>query len=406
MSTTGARSAAGRTGADRELARARTAVAIVFVANGLVFATLFSRVPDLRRALGLGNGELGLLLLAAAAGSVLSLPTSGALIERWGAAAVVRRGALLSAAGLLAVAGAIEVAPLVALAALGLAAYGVGVGMWDVAMNAEGARVEQGLGTTIMPRFHAGFSLGSVAGAGLGAVSLLAGVPALAQLGVLAIAAWVTTRRASRTFLPSGRAAVDQQDEPPVKIAAWRAWTEPRTLVVGLMVLCFAIAEGSANDWLSLALIDGYDARPALGVAGFATFVSAMTLGRFVGPVLLDRHGRVPVLAGSAAFVAAGTLLVVLGSFWPLVVLGIVCWGLGASLGFPVGMSAAADDPARAAARLSVVSTVGYGAFLAGPPLLGHLGDAVGTLPALLAVTALMAPAVLTLRSLRTGVTG
>ncbi len=382
------------------LRRARTAVAVVFVANGLVFATLFSRVPDLRRALELSNGALGLLLLAAAAGSVLSLPTSGALIERWGAAAVVRRGALLSAGGLLGVALAIDVVASVPLAALGLAAYGVGVGMWDVAMNAEAATVEQRLGTTIMPRFHAGFSLGSVAGAGLGAASLLLGSPALVQLGVLAVAAWAVTRWGSGSFLaPAGETS--DVDAAAPKVAAWRAWAEPRTLLVGLMVLCFAVAEGSANDWLSLALIDGYDARPALGVAGFATFVSAMTLGRLGGPVLLDRFGRVSVLAGSAGLVALGTTAVVLGGVWPVVVLGIVCWGLGASLGFPVGMSAAADDPARAAARLSVVSTVGYGAFLAGPPLLGHLGDGVGTLRSLLAVTALMAPALLTLRSLR-----
>ena len=383
------------------LLRARTAVAVVFVANGLVFATLFSRVPDLRRALELSNGALGLLLLAAAAGSVLSLPTSGALIERWGAAAVVRRGALLSAAGLLGVALAIDVVPAVPLAALGLAAYGVGVGMWDVAMNAEAAAVEQQLGTTIMPRFHAGFSLGSVAGAGLGAVSLLLGAPALVQLGVLAVAAWAVTRWGSGSFLARAGETSDVDAPAAPRIAAWRAWTEPRTLLVGLMVLCFAVAEGSANDWLSLALIDGHDARPALGVAGFATFVSAMTLGRLGGPVLLDRFGRVPVLAGGAGLVALGTTLVVLGGVWSVVVLGIVSWGLGASLGFPVGMSAAADDPTRAAARLSVVSTVGYGAFLAGPPLLGHLGDRVGTLHSLLAVTALMAPALLTLRSLR-----
>ena len=86
-------------------------------------------------------------------------------------------------------------------------------------------------------------------------------------------------------------------------------------------------------------------------------------------------------------------MLVVFGDHVVLVGLGIVVWGLGASLGFPVGMSAAADDPARAAARVSVVSTIGYGAFLAGPPLLGALGDEVGTLDSLLVVAALMGPA-------------
>ena len=81
--------------------------------------------------------------------------------------------------------------------------------------------------------------------------------------------------------------------------------------------------------------------------------------------------------------------------------LGILVWGLGAALGFPVGISAAADDPARSAARVSVVSTIGYGAFLAGPPLLGALADHVGTLEALLAVAFLMVPAALTVFAAR-----
>jgi fucose permease len=136
-------------------------------------------------------------------------------------------------------------------------------------------------------------------------------------------------------------------------------------------------------------------------VAGYALFVCAMTTGRLIGPVVLDRFGRAPVLWATAATAATGILLVVLGGGALLVVPGIVIWGFGASLGFPVGMSAAADDPVRAAARVSVVSTIGYGAFLAGPPLLGWLGDRVGTLDALLAVAVLMAPAALTVFATR-----
>jgi cyanate permease len=96
-----------------------------------------------------------------------------------------------------------------------------------------------------------------------------------------------------------------------------------------------------------------------------------------------------------------GVLLIVFGGNVVLVVLGIVLWGLGASLGFPVGMSAAADDPRRAAARVSVVSTVGYAAFLAGPPLLGFVADHVGTLNALLVVVVVLIPSALVVPSAR-----
>jgi MFS family permease len=171
-----------------------------------------------------------------------------------------------------------------------------------------------------------------------------------------------------------------------------RAWTEPRTLLIGVMVLSMALTEGVANDWLAVAMVDGYDAPAWLGAAAFALFVAAMTTGRVLGTVLLDAFGRMSVLWGSMAVAAVGVLLVVLGQVAVLVVLGIVLWGVGASLGFPVGMSAAADDPVKAAARVSVVSTIGYTAFLVGPPILGLLGSQFGVLNALLIVSIVLVP--------------
>jgi MFS family permease len=167
------------------------------------------------------------------------------------------------------------------------------------------------------------------------------------------------------------------------------------------MVLALALTEGVANDWLALALVDGYGVEHWVGVAGFAVFVTAMTAGRFVGPVLLDRFGRAPVLWATMAAAAGGVTLIVVGGHVLLVVLGIVLWGVGASLGFPVGMSAAADDPRRAAARVSVVSTIGYAAFLAGPPFLGFVADQVGTLDALLVVALVLLPSAAVVPSAR-----
>ena len=127
------------------------------------------------------------------------------------------------------------------------------------------------------------------------------------------------------------------------------------------------------------------DVEHWVGVSGFALFVTAMTLGRLVGPQLLDRYGRVAVLWSTMAAAAVGVVMIVFSGPAGAVV-GIVLWGLGASLGFPVGMSAAADDPARAAARVSVVSSIGYTAFLAGPPLIGLLAEHAGILRALFVV--------------------
>lgn len=374
---------------------ARNSVGLVFFLNGLIFASWISRIPEARDSLGLDNGQLGLLLLAIAAGSVLAMPTTGAAIEHLGTVAVIRLGAASSLVALILVSVALTT-KLVWPAAVGLFVYGIGTGVWDVAMNVEGAAVERHVGRTIMPRFHAGFSLGTVVGSGIGALAVATGAPVLAHLPVLGLLAFLLLVRGTRAFLPDEPVGHHEPRPSP-----WQAWREPQTLLIGLMVLALALTEGTANDWLALALVDGYDVEHWVGVTGFAVFVTAMTLGRLGGPALLDRFGRVPVLWCTMATAAAGVMAIVFGQHLVAVVLGIVLWGLGASLGFPVGMSAAADDPRRAAARVSVVSTIGYGAFLVGPPLIGLVADHVGTLRALLVVAVVLIPSALVVPSAR-----
>jgi fucose permease len=374
---------------------ARNAVALVFALNGFCFATLASRVPDLRESLELSNGALGALLLSIAIGSMVGMPASGHLIERWGAGAVVRLGALVDLVGLV-LAGISATSGFIAGTAVGLFAYGFGTGTWDVAMNVDGAAVERELGRSIMPRFHACWSLGTFTGAGVGAAAAGLGIPLAVHYAVVPALAVAVAVVASRRLLPAGHAA--EQDDPADTRSAW---LEPRTLAIGFMVLAFTLAEGAANDWLALSLVDGYDARHWIGVLGFALFVASMTLGRVGGPVVLDRFGRAPTMLASALVATVGVLVVVWTGVAALAVIGIVLWGLGAALGFPVGMSAAGDDPTRAARRVSVVSTIGYGAFLGGPPLLGFVGDHVGTLDSLLVIPIAMVPAALLVASVR-----
>jgi cyanate permease len=268
---------------------------------------------------------------------------------------------------------------------------GVGTGSWDVSMNLEGAEVERELGRAVMPHFHAAFSLGTVGGALIGATTAAVDVGTPGHVLPVAVAAWAVTLLACRSFLPTAPRA---EAGDRVRTNPFAAWREPRTLLVGLLVLSFGFTEGSANDWLALTFVDGYGTTNSGGVLGFAVFVSAMTLGRVLGVRLLDRLGRVVALRLTAALSVAGLLLVVIGGSVPVAMVGAALWGIGASLGFPVGMSAAADDPAHAAARVSVVSSIGYVAFLGGPPLIGFLADHVGVRQALWVVLAVLVLAV------------
>jgi MFS family permease len=378
---------------------ARNAVMISFALNGFAFASWVSRIPETRHSLDLSNGALGLLLLAAALGSVLTLPTTGALINRWGAAAVVRSASTIGLLGLGGAAIGASVLSSVPLTAVGLFFYGVGIGSWDVSMNVEGAAVERRLGRTIMPRFHAGFSLGTVFGAGVGAATVALGISMTVHLLVMVVVVLAVVQLTTGRCLPRGAEQVPEHGTD--RQAAWRAWLEPRTLMIGGMVFALAVTEGTANDWLAVALIDGYGVERWIGVVGFGLFVASMTAGRIWGTSLLDRYGRVAVLWSTMAAAGVGVLLIVFGQSPAPVIVGIVLWGIGASLGFPVGMSAAADEEEHAPARVSVVSTVAYTAFLAGPPLLGFLGDRVGTLNALLAVAVLLIPSALLVPSTR-----
>lgn len=385
------RVAAERPALDPALRRWRNAVFVVFGMTGFMFANYVARVPNVRDLLHADDAEMGLLAFGIAAGAIVGLLLSGALVTRFGATRTIAVAYTLACAGV-ATAGVIgQASPTLAGLLIGLVVLGAGHSVTDVAMNLSGAANERRIGRSLMPLYHASYSLGTVIGGGVAAIVLTIGVPIGPHLIAVAAIGVVGVLVASR-FLQSA--------EPPLSTGAvrlpstWRsrlsAWRDARVLLIGVTVLGMAFAEGSANDWLSLAFVDGHGLTNAQGAGVFALFVTAMTVGRVGGVPLLDRFGRVAVLRGSAVCAAIGMLLVIVVPLAPVAIVGAVLWGLGAALGFPVAISAAADDPHRAAASVSAVSTIGYCAFLVGPPLIGALAAASTLLHALLLILALV----------------
>jgi MFS family permease len=409
--------------------RAKQATSVAFGAAGFAGASWASRIPQLRDQLRLTPASLGLVLLAVAVGSVLALPLAGPVVTRVGSRRVVASMAVLVGAGLALLAVGYRVD--VWLVVVAFFFIGLGNGTWDVAMNVQGAVVEQRLGRSVMPRFHAGFSIGTVAGALVGVGMIAAGASVTTHLLMVAAAVAIVVPVAVRSFVPDvdpgattvpAAAGTLEPSAPsavgieaaPARIhrrGAFAAWREPRTILVGIFVLAFAFAEGTGQDWIAVSVVDGYGATAALGTLAFATFLAAMTTGRWFGPWFLDRYGRVRVVRILAATGICGLLLFVPGLATGWAFVGVALWGLGTSLGFPVGMSAAADEPAFAAGRVSVVASIGYCAFLAGPPLVGFLGGHVTVLrallvtPTLLGLAALLAPVVRPIVAARPGET-
>jgi fucose permease len=371
----------GRPGArspDKAQVRGATrAVYIAFIVNGFIFASWAARIPQVRDGLRVSPGVLGLILLSVAAGSTIATPLSGLVITWLGDSRTVAVMSLTAAAGMAIVAVGYRygIPPVAA----GLFLFGFSSGTWDVAMNVQGAAVEQALGRSVMSRFHAGWSVGTVAGAGAGAAMVALGVPVTVHLLAAALVVAAVVPIAARRFLPHARAET-RRDGTAVRRSPLRAWTEPRTLLIGLFVLCMAFTEGTSNDWLSLGVIGGYHTAAALGTLTFAVFLAAMTTGRWFGPPFIDRYGRVRVLRVCAATAFVGLFVIEAGGVLAAALAGAVLLGLGTSLGFPTGISAAADDPRYAPGRVSTAASIGYLAFLAGPPSIGFLADHVGVL--------------------------
>ncbi|MHA2961232.1 MFS transporter [Priestia megaterium] len=360
----------------------------IFALPGFSMASWVSRTPTIRDALGASTAQMGWIIFGMAVGSIVGLMSASHLIAHKGGRFVMVTGLVISSIGLIivGVGGSWIINSIIVF--LGLAIFGFGNGICDVAMNVEGTAVEGVTKKSLLTGFHAAFSVGTLLGAIVGSVATKSGVSVPVHITFAAIVTVLSIIFLAR-FVPigTGKENNDDSNEPPMSARERMAvWKEPRTILISIIVLGMAFAEGSANDWLPLIMVDGYNVTPTMGSFAFGLFVAAMTIGRAIGGLLLDRLGRVLVLRISALLAIVGLLIVIFGGNYKFATIGIVLWGLGAAFGFPVGLSAAGDDPRGVAARVSAVATAGYLAFLVGPPFLGFVGEMIGLLRALIVV--------------------
>jgi MFS family permease len=383
----------GRVRADRAV----HAVTATFAASGAVMGANVARVPALRDQLSATESQLGLALVGAGIGSVLAMPFTARLVRRFGTGRVVVGGAVLVGAAWIGVGATTSVT--VALAFFVL--VGAGFGIWDVAMNVAGHAAEERDRRSWMPRLHAAFSGGAVLGAGLAALAVRAETTPLQQFVLVAVGSVVVVAVCVPRFLPVPEPPAERSGERS-RTRSGSLWRVPGVLVIGLVVVGTTLGEGAANDWLALALVDTRGASQSLAALAFAGFNAAMLVGRLVGGGAIDRFGRTAVVRVAGATAAAGVLLLCLVPSLPVALLGALLWGLGLSVVFPAGMSAAGEAvPGRGAEAIAVVATIGYGGFLLGPPLLGFLAQAWGLDRALLVVAALAALVTLLAGALR-----
>jgi MFS family permease len=172
-----------------------------------------------------------------------------------------------------------------------------------------------------------------------------------------------------------------------------RGWTDWRLLLVGVVMLGVELGEGSANNWLTLAVRNDHGQTAAIAALFLTAFAIGEALARIFGGRVVDRLGRVRVIRYTTALGVLGLVLFILGGNLWTVLFGVLLWAFGVSMGFPLGMSAAAESGPDPASRVSVVASIGYFANLAGPPAIGLVAEEVGLLNALWLVVALFVAA-------------
>ncbi|ECQ1498634.1 MFS transporter [Salmonella enterica subsp. enterica serovar Enteritidis] len=369
------------------LKRRTWALFMFFFLPGLLMASWATRTPAIRDILSVSTAEMGAVLFGLSIGSMSGILCSAWLVKRFGTRKVIRTTMTCAVGGMVILSVALWCAsPLIF--ALGLAVFGASFGAAEVAINVEGAAVERELNKTVLPMMHGFYSFGTLAGAGVGMALTALSVPPNIHI-ILAAAVAIAPIFIAIRAIPDGTGK-NASEDAHLQEKGLPFYRDIQLLLIGVVVLAMAFAEGSANDWLPLLMVDGHGFSPTSGSLIYAGFTLGMTVGRFTGGWFIDRYSRVTVVRASALMGALGIgLIIFVDSDWVAGV-SVILWGLGASLGFPLTISAASDTGPDAPTRVSVVATTGHLAFLVGPPLLGYLGEHYGLRSAMMVVLALV----------------
>ena len=312
---------------------------------------LGTRLPAIKAELDISTATIGLLLagvtIEALAGLVASTPVLHWLGSRGGVTA-----SLLVVAVAMAVMGVAITLRSVPLVSVSFLFIGFGIGTLDVLINVDGSAIERAAGRTLMPLMHGAWSVGAAVGSGIGAGCAALGVtPSVQLIGEGVIIGAVAIAMASA--IPTGHRSTGAAVTKPriAKVRQWlRGWTDWRLLLIGVVMLGVELGEGSANNWLTLAVRNDHGQTAAIAALFFAAFATGEALTRIFGGPVVDRLGHVHAIRYTTALGVLGVVLFILGGNVWTVLVGVLLWSVGVSMGFPLGMSAAAESgPDRAA---------------------------------------------------------
>lgn len=346
-----------------------------------------TRTPAIRDAIDVSLAGMGVVLLCISLGSICGILLSGFLVERIGSKPLMLFGMSFLAVGISVVGLGCKIGS-AEWTGLGFLFFGLGMGLAEVAINVEGAAVEKLQGTPLMHILHGCYSLGTVLGSVIGfwiaAVELAVSVHLWGTAVVVISSLWYSTLK-----IPSKKTAQEISDTTLPTSSGWRdwrSWFDKKLGLLAVVILFMGFAEGAANDWLPILLVDEHGFTPAMGSLGFFLFALIMTGTRLSGGVLLNTLGPVRALQSLAVVGLIGIVMLIVAESDVVAGLAIVLWAVGTSLGFPVAISLASKSHTSATLRVNFLTIAGYIAFLVSPPSLGFIGQVIGLRLAMLVV--------------------
>jgi predicted MFS family arabinose efflux permease len=352
----------------------RIAVSFIFFINGFIFANWVARSPELQQIYGLSNSAFGNLLLAMAIGALFAMPFSGGLIAKIGSQKVTTWTTFIFCTLVLGIPLMNFFPPLLILL---FTIIGISTGMMDVAMNAQAVLVEQKMKKPIMSSFHAAYSVGNVVGAGVGAMFAKFAIPlpfhilAICIFGIL-LAIWCVQQLISE----------DIKTEEKQKTSAFQL-PNKQLLALGLIAFCCMFGEGAMSDWTTIYMHKNIGLDKASAPLGYLCFTITMTIGRLFGDYFRQRFGDYKILIFNSLLSVFGFSIVLLNTNLILICIGFLLVGLGLSIIVPIAYSRGGSAPDLApGVGLAMITTIGYGAFLISPPLIGYISDASSLLTA------------------------
>ena len=342
-------------------------VFVGFFIYAFSLGAMFPRLDDIQTSLEIDKAELGLLLLCIPLGLQVTLLFADRLVRAISLKNVICLGIPSICFTQLAAVALNQIA----FFAFFLIICGAFVAVVEVAINLEADRVEHALGSRIMNRSHAFWSIGFFSTAVVGA--LFSQFKVLLEIHFLLVCgiAFLISKIIFEDYI-----VASPRHTNVTRIKKFSLPTGPIFVMV-LFTMSAMLVEGASIDWSVIFMREIHSASPFISGFSLAMAAFSQALVRFFGDNLLNKFGPILISVASLFFMFLGIFLVVLSNSSILAILGFLFMGAGSAVIFPMAISIAASRSDRPAeTNVASLTQFAFGMFLLGPPILGFVGEA------------------------------